>query len=241
MNKVTVLGVDFDNKSMSEFQNTFIERLNNRQSTFIVTANPEIVMVAQDDPDFMATIKRADYVTADGIGIVKAGKMLHTPLKERVAGFDLFMWFLNVAEKRGSRVYLIGAQPEVITCVREKLTLDYPSIELVGARDGYFKEDLNEIANEIAATEPEMVFVALGFPRQEQLIDLMRINGVPAMMMGVGGSFDVLAGAAKRAPKLMQDLHLEWFYRLIKNPSRFKRMLVLPKFVLEVKKRGDGE
>lgn len=239
MEKVTVLGVPFDNKSMSEFQNTFIDRLNNHKSTFIVTANPEIVMVAKDDHEFMETIRRADYITADGIGIVKAGQMLKTPLKERVAGFDLFMWFLNVANKRSNRVFLIGAKPEVIKLVQDKLDSKYPNIQVVGLRDGYFEEDLHDVANEIAAAEPDMVFAALGFPRQEQLIDILRVNGVPAIMMGVGGSFDVLAGAAKRAPKAMQDLHLEWFYRLLKNPTRFKRMLVLPKFVLEVKKRGN--
>lgn len=238
MSKVSVLGVNFDNHTFNEFKNIFIGRMNNHQSTFIVTANPEIVMAAQQNQQFKDIVNHADFVTADGIGVVKGAKMLKTPLKERVTGYDLFTWFLKIAHKRQSRVYFIGAKPEVIAKLQDKLATQYPGIEVVGAEDGYFKEDLATVAKRIEQHQPEMVFAAIGFPRQEQLLNYLRADGVPAMMMGVGGSFDVFAGVAKRAPKAFQKAHLEWFYRLLKNPTRFKRMLVLPKFVLEVKKSG---
>lgn len=235
MDKVNVLGVDFDNKSFNQFQNEFIGRINMHQSTFIVTANPEIVMAANENPEFMKILNYdADYITADGIGIVKASEILATPLKERVTGYDLFCWLMKLANERNLRVYLIGAKPEVIHAIQAKIARDYSDIQLVGAEDGYFKEDLEIVAYQIERTEPDLVFAALGSPRQEQLLSILRKNLLPALMMGVGGSFDVFSGKVKRAPQVWQSLHLEWFYRLVKNPSRFKRMLVLPRFVHNV-------
>ncbi|MDF7639332.1 WecB/TagA/CpsF family glycosyltransferase [Lactobacillus sp. ESL0791] len=237
MNKVNVLGVNFDNKTLNQFQNEFIGRLNEHKSTFIVTANPEIVMSANENPEFMKILTSdADYITADGIGVVKAAKMLKTPLPERVTGYDLFTWLMKVANERNLRVYLIGAKPAVIHAVQEKIARDYPEIQLVGAEDGYFKDDLDLVALRIERTQPDLVFAALGSPRQEKLLAILRKNLLPAVMMGVGGSFDVFSGVVKRAPKFYQEAHLEWFYRLVKNPWRFKRMLVLPKFVNDVRK-----
>ena len=179
-------------------------------------------------------------MTADGIGIVLAGKMQKTPLAERVTGYDLFTWFLYIANLRKLKVYLIGAQPDVIEATKIKLAKDYPEIKLVGAEDGYFKDDLNTVAKRIEATNPDMVFAAIGFPRQEELISIMRKDNLPAIMMGVGGSFDVFSGKVKRAPVAFQKSHLEWFYRLITNPTRFKRMMVLPQFVVEVQKNKNS-
>ena len=227
MNKVSILGIEFDNYSLEEFKDRLINRLNNKVSTMVVTANPEIVMAANKDPKFMELIKKdADLVTADGIGIVLGGKMLKTPIKERVTGYDLFTWLLHVGNLRKLRVYLIGATPAVMKITKAKIAKDYPGIELVGAEDGYFKDDLKTVAKRIENTEPDLVFAAIGFPRQEELISLLRQAEVPAIMMG----------AVKRAPEVFQKTHLEWFYRLITNPTRFKRMLALPEFVVEVEK-----
>lgn len=203
----------------------------------VVTANPEIVMAANKDPKFMKLItKNADLITPDGIGIVLGGKMLKKTLKERVTGYDLFTWLLQVGNLRKLRVYLIGAKPEVMRITKEKIARDYPGIELVGAEDGYFKDDLKTAAKRIEESNPDLVFAAIGFPRQEELISILRQAQVPALMMGVGGSFDVFSGVVKRAPEAFQKTHLEWFYRLITNPTRFKRMLALPEFVVEVEK-----
>ena len=234
MSKVNILGIEFDNYSLEEFKDRLISRLNNKLSTMVVTANPEIVMAANKDPKFMNLItKNADLITPDGIGIVLGGKMLKKPLKERVTGYDLFTWLLQV---RKLRVYLIGAKPEVMRITKEKIARDYPGIELVGAEDGYFKDDLKTVAKRSEESRPDMVFAAIGVPRQEELISILRQAKVPAIMMGVGGSFDVFSGVVKRAPEVFQKTHLEWFYRLITNPTRFKRMLALPEFVVEVEK-----
>ena len=148
---------------------------------------------------------------------------------------------MKVANERGLRVFLIGAKPEVIHAVQEKIARNYSNINLVGAEDGYFTEDLDLVARRIERTQPDLVFAALGFPKQEYLLSILRKNATPALMMGVGGSFDVFSGQVKRAPEAFQKTHLEWFYRLIKNPSRFKRMMVLPQFVVKVHqaKRGN--
>lgn len=237
MVKINILGVGFDKYSLSEFEAKFLDRLKKRQSTLIVTANPEIVMTAKDDPSYREIINNvADYVTADGIGIVKAARMLGKRLPERVTGYDLFTWFLDTANQDKLRVYLIGAKPEVIQAVEKKVKSEYPDIDLVGCEDGYFKDSLETVASRIKAAQPDLVFAALGFPKQERLLAILREGGLQATMMGVGGSFDVFSGMAKRAPKAFQDAHLEWFYRLLKEPTRIGRMMVLPKFVVEVKK-----
>lgn len=237
MVKINILGVGFDKYSLSEFEAKFLDRLKKRQSTLIVTANPEIVMTAKDDPSYREIINNvADYVTADGIGIVKAARMLGKRLPERVTGYDLFTWFLDTANQDKLRVYLIGAKPEVIQAVEKKVKSEYPDIDLVGCEDGYFKDSLETVASRIKAAQPDLVFAALGFPKQERLLAILREEGLAATMMGVGGSFDVFSGMAKRAPKVFQDVHLEWFYRLLKEPTRIGRMMVLPKFVVEVKK-----
>lgn len=237
MKKINVLGINFDNQTLKEFKNDFLRRLYNHDSTLIVTANPEIVMAAQENPEFMKIIQEdADYVTADGIGVVKASQMLKTPLKERVTGYDLFTWFLRVASDKELRVYLIGAKPDIIHAVQAKISRSYRGIRLVGAEDGYFHEDLDIVARRITKTNPDMVFAALGYPKQEQLLAILRRNLVPAIMMGVGGSFDVFSGMVKRAPETWQQMHLEWFYRLLKDPKRIKRMTVLPKFIWQVRK-----
>lgn len=238
MNKVNVLGINFNNFTLEEFKKEFIRRLNNHRSTLIVTANPEIVMAAKNDREYFEVIKRdADYVTADGIGIVLAGKMQKQPIKERVTGYDLFTWFLKIANLRSLKIYLVGAKAEVLEKTKKKITKNYPNIQLVGAEDGYFKDNLETVAKRIEKTKPDMVFAALGFPRQEKLLAILRKKRLPALMMGVGGSFDVFSGVVKRAPESFQSLHLEWFYRLLTNPTRLKRMLVLPKFVVEVEKK----
>ena len=242
MDKVNILGVNFDNKTFNQFQNEFISRLNDHLSTFVVTANPEIVMAPNENPEFMKILKNdTDYITADGIGIVKAAKMIKQPLPERVTGYDLSTWLMSVANDRGSRVYLIGAKPAVIHAVQAKVAKEYPNINLVGAEDGYFKGDLDLVARRIQKTQPDMVFAALGFPKQEKLLAILRRNETPALMMGVGGSFDVFSGMVKRAPEIFQKTHLEWFCGMITNPSRFKRMMELPKFVVRVKQSKRGK
>ncbi|MEJ6348761.1 WecB/TagA/CpsF family glycosyltransferase [Holzapfeliella sp. He02] len=237
MSKVDVLGVKFDNYSEEEFRQKILAQFSEKKATFVVTANPEIVMEAREDQELLQMINEADFVTPDGIGVIKAANTLKTPLKERVTGYDLFEFLMKQANRKEYRVYLVGATPEVITAVNQKVQLEYPHIRIVGLKDGYFKEPIEAVAEDIYQAQPDFVFAALGFPKQEQLLNLLKKLDLPAVMMGVGGSFDVFSGQIKRAPKFFQQLHLEWLYRAIKNPSRFKRLLIIPKFLRAVKKQ----
>jgi len=234
--KISVLGVPFDNKTKETFLSEFIERVYSGKKTFIVTANPEIVMYAKRDERYLSLLKEADYIVADGIGIIKGAKMLGTPIKERVAGFDLLTGLLEKAVENNSRVYFLGAKEDVLQSAIQNVQKRYPSIHIVGSRNGYFDLSDTSVIESVQATQPDMIFVAIGYPRQEQWIHQYLSTASKGLLMGVGGSFDVLSGKSKRAPKIFIKLNIEWLYRLIKQPTRLKRMMVLPQFLVEIKR-----
>lgn len=231
---VNVLGYDFIRATQQEFVDQLKKDSDEHANRFVVTANPEIVLTALNDPKYSDVIKGSDYLTADGIGIVKGAAILGESLPERVTGYDTMCAILKWADKAHKSVYFLGARPEVISTMIEKIRSDYPGLRIAGYHDGYFKDD-TEIVSEIAASGPDFVFCALGFPKQEYFIARNR-RAADAIWMGIGGSFDVLAGYAERAPQWWIDHHIEWLYRLVKEPSRFIRMLALPKYLLLVLK-----
>lgn len=234
--KVSVLGVPFDNKTKETFLSELMERVHNEQKTFVVTANPEIVMYAKKEEPYLSLLKEADYIVADGIGIIKGAKLLGTPIIERVAGFDLLTALLEKAAEQNSRVYFLGAKEDVLQRAIQNVQKRHPSLTIVGSRNGYFDLSDASVVEAVKATQPDMVFVAIGYPRQEQWIHQYLATAPKGLLMGVGGSFDVLSGKAKRAPKIFIRLNSEWLYRLIKQPTRLKRMMVLPQFLLAVKR-----
>jgi len=231
--RINVLNVPFINTTQAAFLTAVESRINHRQNTFIVTANPEIVMYARDDPSYQRILKNADYITPDGIGILKGAAILGTPMTERITGYDTMLALLEWGNQQRKTVYLVGAKPEVIKDVKKVVANRYPGLKVAGAHDGYFT-DFSPIAQDIAAKQPDMVFLAVGFPKQEQLIAAHRHQN-DGLWMGIGGSFDVLSGHTKRAPKFFQNHHLEWFYRLLSEPTRLKRMMVLPRYLKTVK------
>ncbi|WDF83437.1 WecB/TagA/CpsF family glycosyltransferase [Lacticaseibacillus pabuli] len=237
MTKVDVLGVDFDAYTMAEFMQRIKERYQDDKGSFIVTANPEIVMYAREHPDYAQLIDHdADFVTADGIGVVKGAAMLGTPLPERVTGFDLMQELLGWANAQHLSVYLIGAKADVNKAAVAKVQERFPQLTIAGARDGYFDLKDTSVAQVVIDSGADVVFAALGFPKQEYFLKRIKAARPHTILMGVGGSFDVLSGTVKRAPKWVQRLSLEWLYRLAKNPSRFGRMMVLPRFLAAVRK-----
>lgn len=233
---VEILGVSFINTTRGQL----IEKLNNHvvqgEKRFIVTANPEIVIRANQDKDYMNDIKKADYVTADGIGIVKAAKLLNTPLPERVAGYEVMLDLLQLANEKRYKVYFLGATEETLQKMMQNVKRDYPHIEIVGSQNGFFDWSDSQITERIVTAAPDFVFVALGAPLQEKWIakhiDLFN----KGIFIGIGGSFDVIAGTVKRAPVLWQKLNLEWLYRIVKQPSRLKRSMAIPQFMIQVYK-----
>ncbi|MFD1451556.1 WecB/TagA/CpsF family glycosyltransferase [Oceanobacillus sojae] len=233
---VTVMDIDFVNKTQYQFLvEDIFPALQRKEKKFIVTANPEIVMKAQEDSSFKKVIQEADYTVPDGIGIILAAKMLKTPLQERIAGFDLTLDLLNYADEYELSCYFLGAKEDVNEKAVKRVESDYPNIHIAGRHNGYFDFDDRKLAEEIAATSPDIVLVAAGFPKQEKWIAAYKDLFNHGLFMGVGGTFDVLAGEVKRAPKMWVKLNLEWFYRLLKQPrTRLKRTLKLFGFMWDI-------
>ncbi|MFD0827018.1 WecB/TagA/CpsF family glycosyltransferase [Neobacillus sp. M.A.Huq-85] len=233
-NNVNILGINFLNKGFNEVVHLLTERVAQGVKTFVVTANPEIVMYAREDNEYWKIVQEADYVVPDGSGIILAAKILNTPIQERVTGYDLTVRLLEIANQNGWRIYLLGGKEETNKKAVATICERYPHLVMAGSHNGYFKGKENKIAEEIKAANADIVFVALGFPRQEKWISAHYATFSKGIFMGVGGSIDVLAGEVKRAPLVWQKLNLEWFYRLVKQPSRWRRMLALPRFLVEI-------
>ncbi|WP_262316077.1 WecB/TagA/CpsF family glycosyltransferase [Lacticaseibacillus parakribbianus] len=232
MARLTILGTPFDDGTEAQFLTRFQTRLAKGVGTFVVTANPEIVMYARTHPDYQALIaKRADFVTADGIGILLGARILGSRLAARVTGYDLMQAMLQAAAAEGLRVALVGAKAAVLGQAKARLTAQHPGLNVCYQHDGYFDLADASVADAVVAAQPDLIFAALGFPKQERFLAGLQKRLPRAFMMGVGGSFDVAAGVVSRAPRWMQRVHLEWFYRLLKEPSRIGRMMVLPQFV----------
>ncbi|MGE7606227.1 WecB/TagA/CpsF family glycosyltransferase [Peribacillus frigoritolerans] len=234
---VEILTIPFIDSNMDEFMNGMIyPRLMNQEKTFVVTANPEIVEYANEHQDYKDIIISADYITPDGVGIIMASKWLNQPLQERITGFDLMNELFRVADEKALKVYLLGAEENVIETAALKVKELYPGLELVGYNHGYIDIKDDTLPKSIAELEPDIILTALGFPRQEKWVSRHYALFNKGLFMGVGGSFDVLAGKVNRAPVFWQKMRLEWLYRLIQQPSRWKRMLALPRFVLKVRR-----
>lgn len=228
--KLNILGVGVDTFDMDGAVEFLTDALSKDGLTKVYTPNSEILLHAYKNEDYANVLNRAELVTADGIGVVYASKILGSSLPERVSGFDLANELLRVSAPSEKTLYLFGGKPGVAEKAAEKITSLYSGIEIVGVADGYFDTEKEaKILSDINKKSPDILFVCLGFPKQERWIDAHSdINAKIAM--GLGGSLDVFAGTVKRAPKIYQKLGIEWLYRLIKQPSRFIRMLALPKF-----------
>lgn len=237
MEKIDVLGVKFDNVNMAEAVQKCKDFINSDTSNLIVTPNPEIVMAAKENEEFKKIINEASLVIPDGIGVVKGAAILGTPLKERVAGFDLICNLLELYKDGSHTFYFWGGKPGIADLAKAKLEEKYPNIKIVGTDDGYFDDTKKaQIIEKIRNIKPDILLVGVGAPKQEKLINELLKEKIFKIGIGCGGSLDVLSGTVKRAPKLFIKLHIEWSWRLIKQPSRIGRMMVLPKFLKEVKK-----
>ena len=234
---IDVLGVKVDRVNFGQALERAEKLLRSEGVSAIFTPNPEIIMAAKDDEKFKAILNSADLCTADGIGVVYAAKILKTPVPERVAGFDLTCALLEGISRTGEGVFLFGAKPGVAETAKANMEAKYKGINVVGTRNGYFTaDDEAEIVKQINESGAKLLLVCLGAPKQENWIAAHRNELNVNLCMGVGGTLDVFAGTAKRAPKIFIKLNLEWFYRFMKNPSRLGRFAALPKFMLTVMK-----
>lgn len=236
-NTVDVLGVKIDKVTFDEALDIAQGLLASEGASAIFTPNPEIVMMARDDIEMREILNSAELCTADGIGVVYGSKILGDAVPERVAGFDLACALLEKISKTGEGVFLFGAKPGVAEIAKEKLEEKYPEIVVSGTHNGYFRpEDETAIVEEINSSGAKLLLVCLGAPKQEKWIARHQAELEVNLCMGVGGTLDVLAGTARRAPEIFIKLNIEWAYRILKNPSRMGRFVALPKFAIEVLK-----
>ena len=202
-----------------------------------VAINAAKVMALRDDPALQLIVRGCELVTADGVAIVWASRLLGDPLPERVNGTDLMHRLLGLAEEKGYRIYILGAKQPVLQRAVARIREDHPALLVAGYRDGYFDDsEAMAVAREIEQACPDILFVAISSPRKEFFLGRYRaVMNVP-LVLGVGGSIDIVAGITKRAPVLMQRLGLEWLFRIVQEPRRmFGRYLrTNPRFILMV-------
>lgn len=230
-----ILNVKIDRVTMVEAVKLIERYISLNEKSHIVTINPEFIIEAQKNQSFRHVLNNAKLRLADGIGVVWASKLIGKPLSERVTGVDTVNELARVASENGWSIYFLGAAPGVAEKAALKLLEKYPSLKIAGTYSGSPHPSEEEfICNKINNTKTEILLVAYGSPNQDLWIarNISKLN--IKIAIGVGGTFDFIAGVAKRAPLWMQKIGLEWFYRLIREPYRWRRMLALPKFALKV-------
>lgn len=237
---VNILGVLVDKNGFDAALTKAKKFFETNEAHAIYTPNPEIIMHAYRSEEYKDILNRADMVVPDGIGVVYASKMLGKPVESRVAGFELSSALLKWCGEKNKKVYLFGGKPGVADEAAKKISENNPGIVIAGTNHGYHKSYAH-IAGEISESGADLVLVCLGAPKQETWIDEYKNQTGAKVLIGAGGSLDVFAGNVKRAPVFFRKLNLEWFYRLITQPSRIGRMLDLPRFAIKVLLHGEKQ
>ncbi len=233
--KHEILGVGVNSLRMADAVNLVEKYMDDRANVIVATANAEMLMNATRDADLKRILNSAALVVPDGAGTVWAAHQLGYDMPERVAGYDLAQELMKRAPQKDRRIFFFGSAPGVADKAKLKAEELYPGINIVGTRNGFFTDkDIPDILEEIKKAKPDLLLVALGVPKQEKFLDkYYKELGVP-VSIGVGGTFDVMAGVMKRAPLWMQKAKLEWLFRGMLQPKRAGRLLALPKFVLRI-------
>ena len=235
MARVNIMGVPVDALSMSETVDKIIGHIERGDQTQHMAINPAKVVRMMEDAEVRKTVRRCEVISADGIGFVWASRLLGNPLPERVTGIELMDRLMEQAAQRQLKPYFLGAKEEVVTAAVEHYQSKHPELLFAGYRNGYFKkEEEQSIADAIRESGADMLFVAISSPKKEQFLGSWRDRMHVPYCMGVGGSFDVIAGKVDRAPEWMQKRGLEWSYRWIQEPRRMLRrnMVDTPKFLV---------
>lgn len=231
-----ILGIPVHAVTTAEVIELVLAYMNSSGLHQIATVNPEFVMAAQDDDEFRKVLHEADLCIPDGVGLLLASRWKGQPLPERVAGSDLVYLLAKLASEHGWRLYLLGSAPGVAEEAGQKLKYQYPGLEIAGNYAGSPDPEENDgIVGRINDSQADLLFVAYGAPKQDKWIARNR-NSLSSVRVaiGIGGSLDFITGRAIRAPRWVQDIGLEWFHRLYKEPWRWRRMVSLPRFAIKV-------
>ncbi len=234
-NQEKILGYGVDLFSFKDALAYIEEKMESSQSAQVVTINPEMVELAEKNSYFSQVLKNAELVIPDGVGI-KIALKINGINQEQIPGIEFSKELIAICEKKSYSVALIGAKDEILTKACENLKKDYPNLNICYHHDGFFNEQEEaEIIQNIFSAQPKLVLVALGAPKQEIFIDKLKKELKSSIFVGVGGSFDVWSGEVQRAPVVYRKIGCEWLYRLLKQPSRFKRIFpTLPLFLIKV-------
>ena len=220
LKSIRLFGVNMHACTMDETVEEIAKRLDSEQFTQHVVVNVAKIVNMRRDPELAAAVAACDIVNIDGAGVVFGGRALGYRIPERVAGIDLFDRLLAHSEAAGRRVYFLGARPEVLAAAVKASLGKYPALKVAGQHHGYFWDNEQAVVDDIRGSGAELLFVGISSPMKEQFIDRWREELGVKFAMGVGGSFDILAGVVRRAPRWMQVAGLEWLYRVIQEPRR---------------------
>lgn len=234
---ITILGVPIDRvttNSVGEITEKLIQE-SNKSCKMIFAPNVEFIMRAQKDEEFFNILKQSSLSTPDSIGVIIGAKLQKKFFPERIPGQAYFRKVIELSNEKGYSIYLLGGEPEIAKKAKENLLKLYPNVNIVGFHDGYFDEKgEKEVINEINQLQPNVLFVALGAPKQEKWIAKHRHELKVDVAAGQGGTYDYEAGKIKRAPKWVQKIGIEWLWRLIRQPKRIIRQSVLPVYLFKV-------
>ncbi len=238
--RISVLGVPIDVLTMDQTIARIEEFIRSKEPHTVITADSSGIVEAHNDPEFFKIFQSADLVTPDSVGVLWAARKKGTPLPERVSGIDIFERLCRRSAEKGYKLFLLGSEPGIADMAAERCRLLFPGCNIVGSRHGYFPPDSDEVvAQEVAESHPDVLFVAMGMPRQEKFI--RKTQGIigASVAIGVGGTLDVYSGRAKRAPRWIQKIRMEWFYRLLQNPKKIAKVKNLPVFIrMVLRSRG---
>lgn len=234
---ITILGVPIDRvttNSVGEITEKLIQE-SNKSCKMIFAPNVEFIMRAQKDEEFFNILKQSSLSTPDSIGVIIGAKLQKKFFPERIPGQAYFRKVIELSNEKGYSIYLLGGEPGIAKKAKENLLKLYPNVNIVGFHDGYFDEKgEKEVINEINKLQPNVLFVALGAPKQEKWIAKHRHELKVDVAAGQGGTYDYEAGKIKRAPKWVQKIGIEWLWRLIRQPKRIIRQSVLPVYLFKV-------
>jgi N-acetylglucosaminyldiphosphoundecaprenol N-acetyl-beta-D-mannosaminyltransferase len=248
MRRLDIMGVEILDTTLDEITKALEEDLQRGNKVKVFTPNTEIVMAARKSIRLRDEVNKGTYVIPDGIGLLHGARLRGVEIRERVTGYDTSMELLRIANDNGYSLFLIGCREGVAEEAAMNIQRDYPGIRIAGHHHGYFKgthtnspgEEEERVIELIHKSKADIIFVGFGFPRQEVWINSHMDNLGVKVAIGNGGVIDILAGRAKRAPEIFIKLGLEWLYRLISDPSRIKRQIVLPLFLIRVMLEKDS-
>lgn len=235
------MAVAFDNVTMDEAVAQAVENLQSKRRCMVVTPNAEIAQSCVTDDRLREIVRKAGLVLPDGIGVIYASRILKKPLKQRVPGVEFGENLVSALRDTGKTIFFLGGKPGVAEEAAHRLQVKYPGLKVAGTKDGYFQRE-EEAVEAVQQAKPDVLFVCLGSPKQEYFMADHFDQLGATLMVGLGGSLDIYAGKVERAPALFRKLGLEWFYRLLRQPSRLGRMMKLPQYLWQsIRWRMKGE